>query len=180
MVFILLCRCVDANCRDEADVPAVHLAIKIGSLPILQLLLDNNANLRAKALNHDGESSLHLVARLGMTDVVEFLVSEAAGFRDVDEKGRTVLFAALEASNVQAKHDIMRILLQKGIDVNKKDQTGRDVLHEAAQKGNSMPLRSLIYRVKDYSHKDAIGKSPLDYAREGGHADAERILRDPY
>ena len=179
VVFILLHAGVEANCRDEAGVPAVHLAIETGSIPILQLLLDYNAKPRAKALNHDGESSLHLAARLGMTDVVELLVSEAAGILDVDEKGRAVLFSALEASNLQAGHDIIRILLGKGIEVDKKDQSGRNILHEAARRGNSMALRSLIYRVRDRSHKDAKGKTPLDYAREGGHEDAERVLCDP-
>ena len=178
VVFVLLRSGVDANCRDEADVPASHLAIEIGSLPILQLLLDNDADPDVKALNHAGESSLHLAARLGMTDVVELLLWEGADLLDVDEQGRTVLFLALEASNVQAGYEVIRILLGKGIDVNKKDQAGRNVLHEAAQRGNSRALRSLIYRVQDYSHKDAKGKTPLDYAHEGGHEDAERILRE--
>ena len=178
VVFILLRGGVDANCRDEADVPALHLAIETGSLPILKMLLDNDADRGAKALNHPGESSLHLTARLGMTDVVELLLWEGADLLDVDEQGRTVLFSALEASNVQAGYEIIRILLVRGIDVNKKDQMGRNVLHEAAHRGNSRALRSLIYRVQDYSHKDAKGKTPLDYAHEGGHEDAERILRE--
>ena len=178
VVFILLRGGVNANCKDEADVPAVHLAIEVGSLPILQLLLDNDADPEVKAFNHAGESSLHLAARLGMADVVELLLCEGADLLDVDEHGRTVLFLALEASNVQAGYDIIRILLGKGIDVDKKDQSGQNILHAAAQMGNSKALRSLIYRVQDYADKDAKGKTPLDYAHEGGHEDAERILRE--
>ena len=177
VVFMLLDAGVDADCRDEVDVPASHLAIEIGSRPILELLLDKNADPRAKALNHDGESSLHLAARLGMTDVVHMLVLEAAGILDVDEKGKTVLFSALEASNLRAGYAILTILLRAGIDVNQEDQTGRNILHEAAQRGNSEALQALIWRVKDYSHKDAKGKTPLDYAHEGGYEDAEWTLR---
>ncbi|KAK0511487.1 hypothetical protein JMJ35_006060 [Cladonia borealis] len=178
VVSLLLNAGVDANCRDEADVPALWLAIVAGSLPILKVLLDNDANTRAKALNYAGEPSLHLAARLGMTDVLELLLWEGAWLLEVDKLGRTVLFSALEASNVQAGYDIITILLRGGIDVNKKDHNGRSILHPAAQKGNSMALRSLIWRIHDPSHKDAKGKTPLDYAREGGHKDAEEILRD--
>ena len=178
VVFILLRGGVDANCRNEADVPAVHLAIQTGSLPMLQLLLDKGADPGVKAPNNAGESSLHLAARLGMTDVVELLLLEGADLLDVDEQGRTVLFLALEASDLQAGYDVITILLDQDVDVNKKDQTGRNILHVAAQKGNSMALLSLIYRVEDYSHKDANGKTPLDYAREGGHKDAEEVLRE--
>ena len=180
VVFILLHAGVDGDCRDEADVSAVHLAIEIGSLPILELFLDNNADPRSRSVKHDGETSLHLAARLEMTDVVEFFISEFAGVLDVDGQGRTVLFSALEARDLQAGHDIIRLLLGKGIDVSRKDQNGRNILHEAAQRGNTMALRSLIYWVRDRSHKDANGKTPLDYAHEGGHEDAERILRDPF
>ena len=178
VVSILLRGGVDANCRNEADVPAVHLAIQTGSLPMLQLLLDKGADPGVKARNNAGESSLHLAARLGMTDVVELLLLEGADLLDVDKQGRTVLFLALEASDLQAGYDVITILLDQDVDVNKKDQTGRNILHVAAQKGNSRALLSLIYRVEDYSHKDANGKTPLDYAREGGHKDAEEVLRE--
>ena len=177
VVFILLHAGVDGNCRDEANVPAVHLAIETGSLPIMQLLLDKDADPEVKALNRDDESSLHLAARLGMPDVIKLLLCEHVDLLDVDEKGRAILFSALEASNVQAGHDIIRMLLQKGIDFRKEDQSGRNILHAAAEMGNSGALRSLIYRVEGYSYKDTKGKTPFDYAHEGGHKDAERILR---
>ena len=154
------------------------LAIEAGSLTILKVLLDNDATTRAKELNYAGEPSLHLAARLGKTDVLELLLREGADILEVDERGRTVLFSALEASDVQVGHNIIWILLNGVIDVNKKDHNGRSIVHAAAQKGNSMALRSLIYRMHDLSHKDAKGKTPLDYAHEGGHEDAEKIIRD--
>ena len=63
-----------------------------------------------------------------------------------------------------------------GINVNMKDQSGRNVLHEAAQRGNSRAVRDLIWAVKDYSCRDTRGKTALDYAHEGGHEDAERTI----
>ena len=135
VVFTLLNAGVDANCRDEADVPALWLAIVAGSLPILKVLLDNDANTRAKALNYAGEPSLHLAARLGMTDVLDLLLWEGANLLEVDKLGRTVLFSALEASNVQAGYDIITILLRGGIDVNKKDHNGRSYFARSCSKG---------------------------------------------
>lgn len=178
VVFVLLHAGVDGDCKDDAGVHAVHLAIEIGSLPILQLLLENDANPRAKALNHDGESSLHLAARLGKTDIVKLLISEAAGILDVDEKGKTALFSALEASDLQARYEIIRLFLGKGIHIRREDQTGRTIFHAAAEKGDTRALREFPWRMKDRLLKDSKGKTPLDYARERGHEDAERFLRD--
>ena len=178
VVFILLHAGVDGNCRDEADVPTIRLIMETRSLLIMQLLLDKDADPEVKALNRDDESPLHLAARLAMPDVIKLLLCEGVDLLDVDEKGRTILFSALEAANVQAGHDIITILLQKGIDVRKEGQSGRNILHAAAEKGNSRALRSLIYRVEGYSHKDTKGKTPFDYAHEGGREDAERILRN--
>ena len=156
VVFILLHAGVDGNCRDEADVPAVHLAIETGSLSILQMLLDKDADPEVKALDRDSESTLHLAARLAMPDVVELLLCEGVDILDVDEKGRTILFSALKASNAQAGHDITRMLLLKGIDVRKEDQNGPNILYAAAEKGNSRVLRLLIYRVERYSFSITI------------------------
>ena len=178
VVSILLSGGVNADCRDEADVHALHLAIETGSIPILHLLLDNDADPTVRALNHDGESCVHLAARLGMPDVVSLLLYEGAALEDVDEQGRTALNWALEASDPQAGYEVMRVLTGKGIDVNKKDQSGRNILHEAAERGNSEALRELIWRRVDHSHKDAKGKTALDYAHEGGHEDAERTFRE--
>ena len=178
MVFILLNAGVDANCRDEADVPALWLAIEAGSLPILKVLLDNDTELRAKVLNYASEPSLYLAARLGMTDVLKLLFWEDAYSLDVDKQGRTALFSALKASNVQAGLYIIGALLWKGIDVNKKDYHGGNILHAAAQKGNTKALRALLSYMQDHSPKDAKGKTPLDYAQEGGHKDAKKILCD--
>ena len=112
-----------------------------------------------------------------MPNAVELLLYEGVDLLDVDETGRTILFSVLEATNVQAGHDIIRMLLEKGIDVRKEDQSGRNILHAAAEKGSSRTLRSLIYRVEGHSHKDAKGKTLFDDAYEGGHKDAEQILR---
>ena len=112
-----------------------------------------------------------------MPDAVDLLLCEGVDLLDDDEKGMTILFSALEATDVQAGHDIIRMLLEKGIGVRKEDQSGRNILHAVAEKGNSRALRSLIYRVEGHSHKDAKGKTPFDYAPEGRYEDAEQILR---
>ena len=49
VVFVLLPASVDSNCRDEAGVPAMHLALETGSLSILQLLLDKDARSRGQS-----------------------------------------------------------------------------------------------------------------------------------
>ena len=134
VVFILLHAGVDGNCRDEAGIPTVHLAVETGSLSILQLLLDYDADPDVKTLNRAGESCLHLAARLGMTDAVELLLCEGADLLDVNEKGRTALFSALEARNLWAGDKIISIFLRKGIDANKGDRNDQKHLARSRSK----------------------------------------------
>ena len=148
MVLVFLSGGADVKCRDEVNVPTSCLAIEIGSLPILQLLLDKDTDPEVKAFNRDGESTSHLAARLRMPDAVDLRLCEGVDFLDVEEKGRTIPFSALEATDVQAGHDTIRMLLGKGVDVRKEDQSGRNLLHAAAEKGSFSALRSWIYRVE--------------------------------
>lgn len=176
VAIVLLHGGVDANCKDEAHVPASHLAIKTKSIPMLQELLDHDADPSTTFDNGDGESSLHLAARLGMVPVVQLLLRQGANPLHVDGHGRTILFSALEASDRQVGYDVTRLLLRRGINIDKRDENGRHILHEAARTGASRVLETLIYRVDDCSPVDKEGKTPLDYAREGGHEDAERSI----
>lgn len=125
VVFVLLRGGVDANCRDEVDVPALYVAIETGSLPVLKMLVDKDIDLVFTTPKRNGESSLHLAARLGMPNVVESLLYWGANILDVDEQGSTALFSALEACDLQAGCESVRILLGKVPDVNRKDHQSK-------------------------------------------------------
>lgn len=59
----------------------------------------------------------------------------------------------------------MRVLLDKGADVNAKDKKGMTPLMRAARSGEFDIVRVLIERGARISEEDEIGKTALDYAQ---------------
>ena len=90
----------------------------------------------------DGWSALHLAAHYGHRDVVEALLAAGA---DVDtaarnEIGNTPLMAALAGRRL----DIARILLERGAEPRRKDQSGLDAMTVA--KGADDPAYADLVR----------------------------------
>ena len=109
-------------------------------------------------------------------------VKNEAAFADVlelddDEYGE---LADMLHSMIPAK---MRKALRMGADpdmssVKRNHGNGCTPLRDAAIMGEYEPARILIEAGADVNMKDPVGKTPLDYAREGGFDDIVELLLD--
>jgi ankyrin repeat protein len=70
-------------------------------------------------------------------------------------------------------------LLQKGANVNDKDDDGQTALHKAAARGHKSMLVALLASGADLGERDAKGRTPLMTAAETGHADIVTLLVTP-
>ncbi|KAJ9549221.1 hypothetical protein OSB04_021764 [Centaurea solstitialis] len=91
--------------------------------------------IRSLALrNEDGRSLLHVAvssARLEVVKILSAFDQSVSGINSADEEGWAPLHSAASSGNVE----IVKILLDRGADVNLKNDGGRTALHYAASKG---------------------------------------------
>lgn len=103
----------DINAIDNKQGAPLHVAAKSGHLPIVEFLLDNEADLTARIPKSD-KSPLHVAAQAGHVDVVELLLSRGAELEQKDKKGETPIFSAILKNQVA----VLRVLIEQGANLN--------------------------------------------------------------
>ena len=71
---------------------------------------------------------------------------------------------------LQGDLELVRLLLDRGADVNRQDGDGFTALTIAAEEGHWDVVRLLASRGADIDHRDATGLSALDRAAAGGES----------
>jgi ankyrin repeat protein len=127
-----------------------------------------------------------MAAEKGSLEAIRVLVKRRADPSAVDSRGQTVLFPLLDAtkdmkkdSESDAEHTINQtvlFLLRRGTDPTRKDNGGVELLHKAASKGMWELCRILLRWGAKRDTQDKSGKTPADYAKEGGFEELARGL----
>jgi len=85
----------------------------------------------------------------------------------------TLLLIAAHHRDIES----VEILLERGADINEKDEYGRTPLHHAATIGNAEVIKILIDSGADTRAGDNDGDKPADYAEAKGRNDIASMLR---
>jgi ankyrin repeat protein len=126
----------DVNALDQRGSTALMEACHAGpwkSEPaedIVQLLIDHNAQV-----------DLSLAAAMGWTDLIESILDRDISLLDIpDAKGRTALFHAARNNRLAA----VKLLVDRGADVNRSDAVSIAALHRTSQECSDELLQYLI------------------------------------
>ena len=168
------------NSKDATGNPVLMLAAVYGSATVMQLLLDRGAD--PNAVNAAGASALHWSS--GDPAKARLLIGKGANVDAKSGPGRTPLaIAAAQDGNF----DIVKLLVEKGADVNAHDNLegmvftggGKDTpLIEAAKTRDIRTVRYLLDHGADVNASNHVGATALTEAALRGSEEIARLLID--
>ena len=160
---------LDVNLVDRQGNTAFHIAIENGHIELAKQLLVLGAD--PYVSNKAGLTPLHLACQTKQIEWIKHLSQQS---------NLLPLHWAIKAGDLQ----LVRQLVELGLDINVVDQAGWSGVHWAADQGNLPMLKYLI----EEAHLmplifDKQGKTPLDMARRGNQKEVidylqELVIRD--
>ena len=185
---LLLDNGVDPNKTNNEGNTALSEAAYFNHVHIVKMLLDNSAD--PNIANSEGGTALLKAAIHCRIEVIELLLDSGADPSKSNDKGQTALSWAAErgsvniakllldagasphGNNIRPMHsaiishrvDIVRLLLDSGLDVNDRDSKGYTSLHYAANRGKVEIVNILMERGADVNAVNDYGETPLHCA----------------
>ncbi|RXM31411.1 Ankyrin repeat domain-containing protein 63 [Acipenser ruthenus] len=95
---------------------------------------------------------------------------------DRTERAQTPLILAVLLPDPHMRSKFMKLLLQRGADVNCQDETGRTALSYACESGHLEAVKTLVQNNADPELVDAWGNTALIYAAVAGHTPVVEFL----
>ena len=194
------------NLSDLSEpVLSLQEAAAIGDVSLVRSLLEKGIGVDSRD-NLTKKTALQYAVISGHKDIVKLLLDKGADVNTKDKNGQTPLDIILnqnqrQISQNQSHADIMVMLLangaeilsihtaskignsekvkaflEKGIDVNTKDDNGQTSLHIAVISDNQEIVELLIDEGVDVNAKDENGMTPLLLAISEGHLDLAEFL----
>ena len=162
---------VDAN----GDTPLLR-AVKAGDIDSAKLLINKGVDLDIK--NKDGRTALfEAVRNSNDIDIIDLLMEKGANSSIKENSGYSVLYEAMYTiSSADVRQRVVRILVEKGVDINSVDNYGNTALYFAVLKGDKEIAKLLLDRGAKIDALDKYGRTILHYAVSIGNNEMCRLL----
>jgi ankyrin repeat protein len=143
-------------------------AVALGDAERVKQMLANDPSL-LHSRTPDGFPAAGLAIFFRHGELARWLIEQGADVNAVAENALKV--APVHAAAAACDRETMRLLLERGADVNAKQQLDYTPLHGAASRGDIEMARLLLAHGADRNAKGADGKTIVDVAREHGQPD---------
>lgn len=153
----------DVSKRDVDMMMPIHFAAINGNPSIIQLLINYGSSVYVKDCSL--RTPLHMACESGSYDTVRFLCNKFKKLVKEETKyGSTPLHSVAGNENIFENEQLIRFLVSKGLDINKKNKFGQTPLHCAAQHGLCKTVCAFIESGANVNLTDNSFYNPLDIA----------------
>ncbi len=177
MLKVMVDKGVDVNIAQDEPAEAgntpLHEACARGNVKVVELLMKSGAD--DTLLNVEGETAAHLVMEKrvyggDMKTEDRTAILEALEHVDIPGSGgRTPLMYMLQQRDVYGKDEILTVLLDKGVDVNQRDEAGNTALIIAMDnQGHRGTVKELMRAGADVNAENRNGDTALHLALRWG------------
>jgi len=151
--------------RTTRNVTALYIASEQGHRDVVELLLDEGADVNAKS--YKNRTPLYGASANGHRDIAQLLLDKGAEVDARSVEGATPLYIASQ----QGHSEIVRILLNMDADVNAKSEEVAPALSIASEEGHSDIVNMLLDKGANVNAKSAgnKGATALITASQNGH-----------
>ncbi|KAK4450513.1 ankyrin repeat-containing domain protein [Podospora aff. communis PSN243] len=156
------------NKDDEGRSPFLLAALN-GNETIGAYLLGKGAKVAVDDTLTNKSTAIHVAARTGQSKVMQ-LINSDFDLEALDQWDNDALLLAAEGGF----DDVVRILLERKVSLNRKNDKGFTALHRAVAQGQVSTCDVLLDAGVDIFAKSHKGFSPIHLAAQGGHL---RILK---
>lgn len=140
---------------------ALHVAVELKAYPMVELLVNNGANVNA-ATKDDCIMPLHISVRTKSKDIFYFLIERNANFLSKTNEEKNILHLAVEND----WPELVTEFLPKGFDINDQTISGETLLFIAVDKGDEDIIEMLLKLNADVNVVNSNNESPLHIAAE--------------
>ncbi|XP_062578834.1 putative ankyrin repeat protein RF_0381 [Saccostrea cucullata] len=150
----------------------LHSACFGGSVEIVSFLIEKEMDINT--LSNDGKTILHIACLNGKHEICEYLVENYSHLLDVrDKSSNTALHAAAWGGNVQ----IVKLLIEKKMDIYSVQKGGETILHQCCRFGKMEMCEHLVDNFPDLlAIRDTEGWTVLHSACCGGSVEIVSFL----
>lgn len=153
--------------QNDREWTALHQAVRIKNVSIIQLLLESGAPVNKQ--DSDGRTPLYHACSIGFAQGVEKLLAYGACVRIKDKKDLQPLHVAAGKCRVNWSEDndyptVIEMLIKHGAHINARDRKGRTALHFAAMRGCDLVVASLLNHGASPHVIDFHRAQPVHYA----------------
>ena len=151
----------------------IFTAAEKGEIGVISELLAADPTLATKH-REDGWTALHLASFYGHPDAVGVLLANGATveLRSANSMKNTPLHAAVAGG----RHNVVKVLLQNGVDVNAAQHGGWTPLQGAANSGDAVLVELLLTNGADQDAVSENGSTALSLATAGNHTAVIALL----